>query len=161
MRLLGWNTKTINHRMAIFRQVSKEKVAAHHDALEIPDPLAQWMLFLSLGVSSLWAAVGHAFMTEQVAKSIGWAPQPVSTRDRGANLGVGLGAVVATVLGPAAAWVAFIVAASFHVLSMERGGHPHWAHGPEAEFRNQQRRPGLLGGCAGAAHSAGRASSPT
>ena len=35
--LLGWKTKTINHQTAIFRQVNKDKVAAHHDALEFPD----------------------------------------------------------------------------------------------------------------------------
>ena len=35
--LFGWTTKTINHRTAIFRQVNKDKLAAHHDALEFPD----------------------------------------------------------------------------------------------------------------------------
>jgi hypothetical protein len=35
--LLGWKTKTIGHRTAIFRQVNKDKAAAHHDALEFPD----------------------------------------------------------------------------------------------------------------------------
>lgn len=35
--LLGWKTKTISHRTAIFRQVNKEKLAAHHDSLEFPD----------------------------------------------------------------------------------------------------------------------------
>ena len=39
--LLGWKTKTktktISHRTAIFRQVNKNKSAAHHDALEFPD----------------------------------------------------------------------------------------------------------------------------
>ena len=35
--LLGWKTKTINHQTAIFRQVNKDKAAAHHDALEFPD----------------------------------------------------------------------------------------------------------------------------
>jgi hypothetical protein len=37
--LLGWKpkTNTINHQTAIFRQVNKDKVAAHHDALEFPD----------------------------------------------------------------------------------------------------------------------------
>ena len=35
--LLGWKTKTINHQTAIFRQVNKDKVIAHHDALEFPD----------------------------------------------------------------------------------------------------------------------------
>jgi hypothetical protein len=35
--LLGWRNKVIKHKTAIFRQVNKEKVAAHHDALEFPD----------------------------------------------------------------------------------------------------------------------------
>jgi hypothetical protein len=35
--LIGWKTKTINHQTAIFRQVHKEMLAAHHDALEFPD----------------------------------------------------------------------------------------------------------------------------
>ena len=35
--LLGWRTQTINHQTAIFRQVNKDKSAAHHDALEFPD----------------------------------------------------------------------------------------------------------------------------
>ncbi len=35
--LLGWKTKTINHQTAIFRQVNKDRLAAHHDALEFPD----------------------------------------------------------------------------------------------------------------------------
>ena len=35
--LLGWKTKTISHQTAIFRQVNKDKMAAHHDALEFPD----------------------------------------------------------------------------------------------------------------------------
>jgi hypothetical protein len=35
--LFGRKTRTINHRTAIFRQVNKDKLAAHHDALEFPD----------------------------------------------------------------------------------------------------------------------------
>jgi hypothetical protein len=35
--LLGRGRKTLDHRMAIFRQVNKERTAAHHDALEFPD----------------------------------------------------------------------------------------------------------------------------
>ena len=35
--LLGWGHKTLDHRTAIFRQINKERVAAHHDALEFPD----------------------------------------------------------------------------------------------------------------------------
>ena len=36
--LLGWKTQTINHETAmVFRQINKDKMAAHHDALEFPD----------------------------------------------------------------------------------------------------------------------------
>ncbi len=35
--MLGWRDKVIKHKTAIFRQVNKQKVAAHHDALEFPD----------------------------------------------------------------------------------------------------------------------------
>jgi len=35
--LLGWRDKVIKHKTAIFRQINKEKVAVHHDALEFPD----------------------------------------------------------------------------------------------------------------------------
>ena len=30
--LLGWKTRTINHQTAIFRQVNRDKSAAHHGA---------------------------------------------------------------------------------------------------------------------------------
>ena len=33
----GHLRRTINHQTAIFRQVNKDKSAAHHDALEFPD----------------------------------------------------------------------------------------------------------------------------
>jgi len=35
--MLGWRDKVIKHKTAIFRQINKERVAAHHDALEFPD----------------------------------------------------------------------------------------------------------------------------
>jgi hypothetical protein len=35
--LAGWWRKVINHKTAIFRQVNKERVVGHHDALEFPD----------------------------------------------------------------------------------------------------------------------------
>jgi hypothetical protein len=35
--LLGWVRKTVDYRTAIFRQINKERLAAHHDALEFPD----------------------------------------------------------------------------------------------------------------------------
>jgi len=36
-RLWAWHDQVIKHRTAIFRQINKERVAAHHDALEFPD----------------------------------------------------------------------------------------------------------------------------
>jgi hypothetical protein len=35
--MLGWRDKAIRHKTAIFRQINRERVAAHHDALEFPD----------------------------------------------------------------------------------------------------------------------------
>ena len=35
--LLAWRERVIKHKTAIFRQINKERVAAHHDALEFPD----------------------------------------------------------------------------------------------------------------------------
>src|SRR2546430_14136221 len=35
--LIGWRGKVVEHRTAIFRQINKDKIAAHHDALEFPD----------------------------------------------------------------------------------------------------------------------------
>jgi hypothetical protein len=35
--LIAWRDKVIEHKTAIFRQINKDKVAAHHDALEFPD----------------------------------------------------------------------------------------------------------------------------
>jgi len=37
LRLWPWHDKVIKHKTAIFRQINKEKVVAHHDALEFPD----------------------------------------------------------------------------------------------------------------------------
>jgi hypothetical protein len=39
----------IKHKTAIFRQVNKDKVAAHHDALEFPDGQIVLLTFLCEG----------------------------------------------------------------------------------------------------------------
>jgi len=44
--LLDWWHKAIDHKIAIFRQINKERVSAHHDALEFPD--GQIVLLTSL-----------------------------------------------------------------------------------------------------------------
>ena len=36
-RLWPWHDNVIQHKTAIFRQINKDRVVAHHDALEFPD----------------------------------------------------------------------------------------------------------------------------
>jgi hypothetical protein len=45
-RLWPWHDNVIKHKTAIFRQINKDKVATHHDALEFPD--GQIVLLTSL-----------------------------------------------------------------------------------------------------------------
>jgi hypothetical protein len=47
--LAGWWRKAINHKTAIFRQVNKERVVGHHDALEFPDGRIVLLTFLLEG----------------------------------------------------------------------------------------------------------------
>jgi hypothetical protein len=46
LRLWPWHDGAVKHKTAIFRQINKDKVAAHHDALEFPD--GQIVLLTSL-----------------------------------------------------------------------------------------------------------------
>jgi hypothetical protein len=48
-RLWPWHDNVIQHKTAIFRQINKEKVAAHHDALEFPDGQIVLLTFLREG----------------------------------------------------------------------------------------------------------------
>ena len=48
-RLWPWHDGVIRHKTAIFRQINKEKVAAHHDALEFPDGQILLLTFLCEG----------------------------------------------------------------------------------------------------------------
>ena len=47
--LIAWRDKVIEHKTAIFRQINKERVAAHHDALEFPDGRIVLLTFLDEG----------------------------------------------------------------------------------------------------------------
>ena len=47
--LLAWREKVIKHKTAIFRQINKERVAAHHDALEFSDGQTVLLTFLCEG----------------------------------------------------------------------------------------------------------------
>ena len=46
LRLWPWHDSVIKYKTAIFRQINKDKVATHHDALEFPD--GQIVLLTSL-----------------------------------------------------------------------------------------------------------------
>jgi len=48
-RVWPWHDCTIEHKTAIFRQVNKNKVTAHHDALEFPDGQIVLLTCLSEG----------------------------------------------------------------------------------------------------------------
>jgi hypothetical protein len=48
-RMWPWSKRTIKHRTAIFRQVNKEVVSTHHDALEFPDGNIVLLTFLEAG----------------------------------------------------------------------------------------------------------------
>src|SRR3974390_641599 len=48
-RLWPWTNGAIKHKTAIFRQINKEKVAAHHDALEFPHGQIVLLTFLCEG----------------------------------------------------------------------------------------------------------------
>jgi len=47
--LIAWRDKVIEHKTAIFRQINKDKVAVHHDALEFPDGQIVLLTFLCEG----------------------------------------------------------------------------------------------------------------
>ena len=47
--LLGWKTKTLDHKTAIFRQINKDKLTKHHDALEFPDGQTELLTLLCEG----------------------------------------------------------------------------------------------------------------
>jgi len=76
-------------------------------------PLAAWMLVVSLGLHSLWAAFGHLAATEMVAESIGWETSPFQIEIGWANLGIGAGAIAAAFLGFGAAVAMTVMAACF------------------------------------------------
>ena len=47
--LLGWGRQRLDHRTAIFRQINKDRMAAHHDALGFPDGLLTLLTSLEEG----------------------------------------------------------------------------------------------------------------
>jgi len=48
-RLWPWHNSAIEYKTAIFRQINKDRVAAHHDALEFPDGQIVLLTYLQEG----------------------------------------------------------------------------------------------------------------
>jgi hypothetical protein len=48
-KLWPWHDSVIKHKTAIFRQVNKDRIASHHDALEFPDGQIMLLTCLSEG----------------------------------------------------------------------------------------------------------------
>ena len=70
--LWPWSKKEIGgHKTAIFRQVNRDKMMAHHDALEFPDGQTVFLTFLAEGQ--------HATVLQLPAAAVGTkAPQRVA-----------------------------------------------------------------------------------
>jgi len=52
-RLWAWHDQVIEHTTAIFRQINREKMTAHHDALEFPDGQIVLLTSLSEGQQAM------------------------------------------------------------------------------------------------------------
>jgi hypothetical protein len=68
-RMWPWSKGALKHRTAIFRQINKEKLATHHDALEFPDGQIVLLTLLEVGQQ---ATVLQLPVTHEVARS----PEP-------------------------------------------------------------------------------------
>ena len=68
--LFSWRDKVINHKTAIFRQINKERVVGHHDALEFPDGQMVLLTFLLEGQQAtvLQLPAGPRTVTEAEAQ---------------------------------------------------------------------------------------------
>jgi hypothetical protein len=49
VNLWPWHNRVIKYKTAIFRQINKHKIAAHHDAVEFPDGRIVLLTFLREG----------------------------------------------------------------------------------------------------------------
>jgi hypothetical protein len=56
----------------------------------VADVLLRYMLVIGVGLEGVFAFYGHAFMSEEISKSIGWAPSPFEYEVAIANLAIGV-----------------------------------------------------------------------
>jgi len=78
--------------------------------------LLLWLLVINVGLSGMWAFIGHTLFAEQVAESIGWpADNPFQTEVAVANLAIGaLGILCYWIRGNF--WTATVIATSIWLL---------------------------------------------
>ncbi len=57
---------------------------------ELLNMLVGWLLVVCIGLGGVWAFIGHAFFTAQVAESIGWAKSPFQFEIAVSNLSIGV-----------------------------------------------------------------------
>jgi hypothetical protein len=78
-------------------------------------------LVLSVGIGSIWAFIGHAFISSQVAANIGWAPgSPFQLEVAFANLSIGvLGVLCYWIRGNF--WTATVISSSIFLLGAAYG----------------------------------------
>ena len=78
-------------------------------------------LVLSVGIGSIWAFIGHAFISSQVAANIGWAPgSPFQLEVAFANLSIGvLGILCYWIRGNF--WTATVISSSIFLLGAAYG----------------------------------------
>jgi NADH:ubiquinone oxidoreductase subunit K len=73
-------------------------------------------LVISVGIGSIWAFIGHAFMPVQVAQSIGWATgSPFQTEVAFANLAIGILGILCYFFRDNF-WVATVIVSSIFLL---------------------------------------------
>ena len=79
----------------------------------VVDMLLRYLFLFPLGIQGIWAFIGHVFLAERVAASIGWAASPFQYEVGVANLGLGLASLYAAFRGFEARLAVAIAAASF------------------------------------------------
>src|ERR1700730_8592811 len=95
-----------------------------------PDRLLEvllvWLLAVSIGVGGIFGALGHLFMPDQVARSIGWATgSPFQMENAFGDLGVGvLGILCIKLRGNF--WDATVIVASISLLGDAYGHIYQW-----------------------------------
>lgn len=68
---------------------------ASMQAFNYADNLWRWLLFFNVGCQGVWAWMGQAFHSKEIAASIGWEDSPFLFEVACANLGAGIAGLVA------------------------------------------------------------------